>query len=74
MSLTEFLHMGGYAFYVWTSYGLALVVLIANLVAPMRHRSKLLADFARKHRRERKSAELAQENNENHQEQNDKPD
>lgn len=68
MSLTEFLHMGGYAFYVWTSYGLALVVLIANLVAPMRHRSKLLADFARKHRRERKSAELAEENNENHQE------
>jgi heme exporter protein D len=60
--------MGGYAFYVWTSYGLALVVLIANLVAPMRHRSKLLADFARKHRRERKSAELAQENNDNHQE------
>ena len=57
MSLTEFLHMGGYAFYVWTSYGLALVVLVANLIAPMRHRKKLLADFARKARRERKSRE-----------------
>ena len=26
--LREFLHMGGYAFYVWSSYGIALVVLV----------------------------------------------
>jgi len=32
MSLSEFFYMGGYAFYVWTSYGIALVVLVANLV------------------------------------------
>lgn len=57
MSLTEFLHMGGYAFYVWTSYGLALVVLVVNVVVPIRQRKKLLADFARKARRERKSRE-----------------
>ena len=33
-SLRTFLHMGGYAFYVWTSYGLALAVLILNVSLP----------------------------------------
>ncbi len=32
--LSEFLNMGGYAFYVWTSYGIAALVLLANLVVP----------------------------------------
>jgi len=54
MNLTEFLHMGGYAFYVWTSYGIALVVLVANVLVPMRQRRKLLADIARRLRRERR--------------------
>jgi len=54
MSLTEFLHMGGYAFYVWTSYGLALVILVANVIGPMLQRRKLLSDFARRERRARR--------------------
>jgi len=29
--MTEFLHMGGYAGYVWSCYGLTLVVLLGNL-------------------------------------------
>lgn len=28
MNLTEFLHMGGYAPYVWSCYGLTAIVLI----------------------------------------------
>ena len=52
--MKEFLEMGGYAFYVWTSYGLALVILIANLVSPMLQRRKLLAGIARKQRRARR--------------------
>ena len=31
MSFSEFLSMGGYGAYVWTSYGIAAVVLIENL-------------------------------------------
>lgn len=54
MNLSEFLNMGGYAFYVWTSYAIALVVLVANVVAPMKLRRKLLADLARRERRARK--------------------
>ena len=30
----EFLAMGGYAFFVWTSYGVVLAVLILNVVVP----------------------------------------
>lgn len=53
MSLTEFLHMGGYGFYVWTSYGLTLVVLVINVLIPIWRRQKLIADFARRLRREK---------------------
>jgi len=31
--MREFLEMGGYATYVWTSYGLTFAVLAANLIA-----------------------------------------
>ena len=55
MSLTEFLHMGGYAFYVWTSYGIALIVLLLNVLGPLRQRRKLLNDIARTNRRARRN-------------------
>ena len=54
MNLNEFLHMGGYAFYVWTSYGIALLVLLVNVVLPLRQRRKLLTDIARAARRARR--------------------
>lgn len=31
-ALQEFFYMGGYAFYVWTAYGAAAVVLIGNIL------------------------------------------
>lgn len=34
--MDSFLHMGGYAFYVWTSYALALLVLGLNWMLPRR--------------------------------------
>jgi len=54
-SLNEFLHMGGYAFYVWTSYGLAVVVLLVTAITPLRQRKKLLAGIARNIRRARRT-------------------
>ncbi|MFO1407440.1 MAG: heme exporter protein CcmD [Steroidobacteraceae bacterium] len=36
MTLGEFLNMGGYAGYVWTSYGLTTFVLVANWVSARR--------------------------------------
>jgi heme exporter protein D len=55
MNLTEFFHMGGYAFYVWTSYAIALFVLLINVILPLRQRKKLLNDIARTSRRARRN-------------------
>ena len=55
MNLNEFFHMGGYAFYVWTSYGIALVVLLLNVIGPLRQRRKLLNDIERAARRARRN-------------------
>ena len=53
--MSEFLHMGGYAFYVWTSYALGAVVLVANVVAPMLRRRQLEREIAGAARRARRS-------------------
>jgi heme exporter protein D len=52
MSLENFFAMGGYAFYVWTSYGLTLVVLVFNLLSPVVQRKQLLRQLALKQKRE----------------------
>ena len=33
-SLSDFLNMGGYGFYVWSVYGVALLIFIVLFVAP----------------------------------------
>jgi heme exporter protein D len=55
MSLAEFFHMGGYAFYVWTAYGLAAVVIIANIWVPLRCQRSIREDILRRARRVRRS-------------------
>ncbi|OQY53982.1 MAG: heme exporter protein CcmD [Candidatus Parabeggiatoa sp. nov. 2] len=52
--MKEFFDMGGYAFFIWASYGLALIVLVANLIIPMIHERNLLRVLARKLRRKRR--------------------
>lgn len=42
MNWQEFFAMGGYAFYVWTSYGITLVLLIYIWVAPIVQRKKFM--------------------------------
>ena len=53
MSMQEFFAMGGYAFYVWTSYGLTLIVLLANIIIPVLHRKQLLRSLAHKQKRQK---------------------
>ena len=52
MSLAEFLNMGGYAAYVWSSYGIAAVVLVANLVIPVQRHRLLVSRLRRRLREE----------------------
>ena len=50
-NFSHFIHMGGYGFYVWSSYGLALLVLLVNAVLPVIQRRKILVGIARGLRR-----------------------
>ncbi len=51
-SWSEFFAMGGYAFYVWTSYGLTFLVIVLNIVMPIMHRKKVINRVKRAIRRE----------------------
>ena len=49
---SDFFHMGGYATYVWTSYGLALLLVVANIVSPIIERKRVIARIKRAIKRE----------------------
>jgi heme exporter protein D len=51
MNITDFLHMGGYAFYVWSSWAMTAVVIAWNIAAPIREKRQLLASLEREKRR-----------------------
>ena len=44
--MAEFFAMGGYAQFVWSAFGLTLVVLILNIVAARRRLRATLAELA----------------------------
>lgn len=46
--MRNFFHMGGYAFYVWSAYSLALIILTLNLITPISHRRRILQNFQRR--------------------------
>ena len=54
-TLREFFHMGGYGFYVWSAYGVAFIVLVANIVVPMWRMRELRGRLARQARMEKSS-------------------
>lgn len=42
MNWQEFFNMGGYGFYVWTSYAVTIVVLLANvIITRLQHKQEL---------------------------------
>ena len=52
--MAEFFNMGGYAQFVWPSYGLAAVVLWLNWYIPRKQHEKALRLLKRRHKMERK--------------------
>ena len=56
MNWSEFFNMGGYAFYVWSSYGLMAVVLILNAVLPLRRKKDVHNAIAKQIKKVRKSS------------------
>ena len=45
--MAEFFHMGGYAVYVWSAYGIWLAVMIINVVQPIMKARGALRRLAR---------------------------
>ena len=45
--MMEFLHQGGYAGYVWGSYGMVLVLLVAEVLSLRGQRRTILARLGR---------------------------
>lgn len=50
MTVAEFFNMGGYAFYVWSSFGLTALVLGVNLALPLLQRRRLMDELGRRAR------------------------
>jgi len=47
MNLADFFAMGGYGFYIWGSYGLAVVLIIAEVMLVRRRRRTILGRLGR---------------------------
>jgi len=54
--MSEFFNMGGYAFYVWLSYGLTAVVMIANVIIPKLREKQVKRDLIMKIERNAENA------------------
>ncbi len=54
--MAEFFHMGGYAFYVWSAYGIVVLVMVANVLMPLRKRRILMDNLKRRVRAKRRQA------------------
>lgn len=44
INMNEFLHMGGYAVFVWSSFGISALVLLINVLLPIMRRKQLIRD------------------------------
>ena len=51
-AMREFLHMGGYGFYVWSACGVTFLVLAANAIGPGLRARELRTRLARQARME----------------------
>ena len=51
-SLSDFLAMGKHGVFVWSAYGMCLIVLAVNIASPLLARKRYLQQEARRLRRE----------------------
>ena len=52
MDISKFLSMGGYALYVWSSYGLSLLVLSWLFVKPVLDKKKIVQQLRGRYRQQ----------------------
>lgn len=59
-SLSSALTMGGHGSYVWTAYGITILVLLLLMVSPYRKKRRLLRELRGEYRRESARQEAVQ--------------
>ncbi|NBV74949.1 MAG: heme exporter protein CcmD [Methylococcaceae bacterium] len=52
--MSQFLEMGGYAFYVWSAYGVSTLVLCYGLLRPYLDHKKTLREISLKRRQHKR--------------------
>ncbi|MBB1268715.1 heme exporter protein CcmD [Shewanella sp. SR44-3] len=57
-SISAFFNMGGYAFYVWLSYGVSVFSLASLIILSLGKKRKVLAEIAKQANREQRLKEL----------------
>jgi heme exporter protein D len=57
--MSDFLAMGGYGAYVWSSYAIFLIVMLIDFVSPWRRRRQVLAELRGKLKRQQKRNEVS---------------
>lgn len=58
-SWSEFFAMGGYALYVWLSYGISLLVLAAVMLAPVLRHRQIKREIEREQRRLKRETSIS---------------
>lgn len=56
-SLSEFINMGGQGLYVWSSYGISLLVLLINVLVPVLRKRSLSKEIQQSMKREARQRE-----------------
>ena len=63
-SINAFFNMGGYAFYVWLSYGVSAFFLFTLVFSSKANNQKIIKKIAQRHKREEKLRQAAKLQNE----------
>lgn len=53
-SFSEFLNMGGYAFYVWLAYGISLLSVLLLIIDSINKRKKIFSNVSKRLQREQR--------------------
>ena len=63
-SFSAFLHMGGYGFYVWLSFGISTALLLALIFNSLQGHKQVIKNIAIRQQRDNKLRQLRKQRNE----------
>jgi len=62
-SFSAFLNMGGYGFYVWLSFGISTVLILALIISSLMGHKQVIKNIAMRQQREDKLRQLRKQRN-----------